>query len=120
MLFSLCDLWLVFSSYQINDLKDVMPHKREGTIITLGFRSPHCPSRGVFKEFPRRDDSKRACTLDLEIVGCSVHGIASDPRVLCICSVAPIQRSTYYNRTTATFNYEIDLMFNLSIYCNYF
>jgi hypothetical protein len=27
---------------------------------------------------------------------------------------------TVYNRTTATFNYEIDLMFNLSVYCNHF
>jgi hypothetical protein len=26
----------------------------------------------------------------------------------------------YYNRTTATFNYENDLMFNLSIYFNQF
>jgi hypothetical protein len=25
-----------------------------------------------------------------------------------------------YNRTTATFNYVNDLMFNLSIYCNHF
>jgi hypothetical protein len=27
---------------------------------------------------------------------------------------------TGYNRTTATFNYVNDLMFNLSIYCNHF
>jgi hypothetical protein len=27
-------------------------------------------------------------------------------------------RWTFYNRTTATFNYVNDLMFNLSVYCN--
>jgi hypothetical protein len=51
-----------------------------------------------------------------------IQGIRPSPRLLVVfvISLFLMVRSCWYNRTTAIFNYENDLMFNLSVYFNQF
>jgi hypothetical protein len=80
MFFSLWGLWVAFECYQIVALKNAVYHSGKGT-ITLGFKQPLFPSRWVFEEIRRGNDSKGTWMLDLEIAASSEYSIASDCRV---------------------------------------